>query len=276
MKKLTKILVALLALTLIGGCSTNESDSNTLKVSATLDPHSRLLEEAKPILLEDYGIELEIEVMDAYEIFNKALDNKDVDANFFQHIPFFNDSVETHGYDIVNAGGIHVEPFGIYSKKYSSVSEIEDGAQIIISNSIADNGRILSILASEGLITLPEDADVLSITIADIDNEVNNPRGFVFVEIKPELLVQTFDNEEGDLVAINGNYAIQGGLNPTTDSIILEPATQDNPYVNIVATRTELKDDERIKALVEVLQSDEIVAFINETYSNGSVIPAIK
>ncbi|WP_249030558.1 MetQ/NlpA family ABC transporter substrate-binding protein [Tannockella kyphosi] len=274
MKCLRKGLLVLGSAVLLTGCGSSSSDENTLVVSATLDPHSVILEEAAVILEEDYGITLEIEILDDYYVFNKALDDGDVDANYFQHLPFFESEVETNGYDIVNVGGIHIEPFGIYSSVYDDVSEVEDGAQIIISNSISDNGRILSILADAGLIVLPDDIDVLDLTIADIDNDTNNPNGYEFLEIDPELLVYTFDLGEGDLVAINGNYAIQGGLNPTTDSLILEEADQDNPYVNIVATRSELADDERILALVEVLQSEEIQNFILETYSDGSVIPA--
>ncbi len=276
MKKLMILVSTLLVITLLSGCSNNsESDENTLVVSCTLDPHAKILEEAKPILLEDYGITLEIEVLDAYEVFNRALDGGDVDANYFQHLPYFNGEKAEFGYDIVNAGGIHIEPFGIYSSKITDLSALEDGAQIIISNSVADNGRILSILAQADLIAFPEGVDSLNVTIADIDNEVNNPHGFEFVEIKPELLIQTYNNGEGDLVAINGNYALQGGLDPLQDALILEDASETNPYVNIVATTTALQEDARIKALVEVLQSETIVDFINDTY-NGSVIPVSK
>lgn len=273
MKNLKKLFITLLAVTTLSGCgSTNNED--VLVVSATLDPHSKILEEAKPILLEQYGIELEIKVLDDYYIFNKSLNDGDVDANFFQHIPFFNSEVETNGYDIVNAGGIHIEPFGIYSNDYKNVSELKDGSTVVISNSVSDNGRILAILAESGLINLPENTNVLDVTISDIDNSSNNPKGLKFIEIKPELLVSAFNNNEGDLVAINGNYAIQGGLNPTTDALILEEATQDNPYVNIIACRSDNLDSDFIKALVEVLQSQHIKDFINETYSDGSVIPA--
>lgn len=276
MKTLKKLLAVVLTFTLVG-CGTNStSDENTLIVSATLDPHSRILEEAQPILLEEYGIELKIKVLDDYYVFNRALNDGDVDANFFQHVPFFDEEINTNGYDIVNAGGVHIEPFGIYSSVYSDPSEVEDGATVIISNSVSDNGRILSILASVGLITLPEDKTVLEVTIADIDNDTHNPKGLNFIEIKPELLVSSFKNNEGELVAINGNYAIQGELNPITDTLILEDASSDNPYVNIVACKSENLNLNKIQALIEVLQSETIQNFILETYSDGSVIPASK
>ncbi len=276
MKKFIKLSAIALAAAVLTGCGASSSDEDTIKVSATLEPHATILEAAAPILEEKYGYKLDVTVLDDYLIFNRSLNDGEVDANFFQHLPYFEGEVEQYGYDIVNAGGIHIEPFGIYSKEYTDVSQVKDGDTVIISNSVADNGRILSILASKGLIVLPEGKDILDITISDIDNETNNPKGLKFVEIKPELLVNAYNNDEGQLVAINGNYAIQGGLNPVNDSIILEEATQDNPYVNIVATTSELQDDEKVKALVEVLQSEEIQEFISEEYSNGSVIPAVK
>ena len=271
MKKLLKIVLVLVLAVVVSACGgNNEKKENVLKVSATLDPHSKILEEAGKILEADYGITLDVEVLDDYFIFNKALDAGEVDANFFQHLPFFDGEVAEHGYEITNAGGIHLEPFGFYSKTVKSVEELKDGAQVVISNSVADHGRILAILADNGLITLKEGVDELTATEADI---ATNPKGLKFVEVKPELLVTAYNNGEGDLVAINGNYAIQGGLNPVKDSVILESASQDNPYVNIVAVKTGTENDEKIKALVEVLQSDTIKQFINDTY-DGAVIPA--
>ena len=201
MKKLFTLLLACL---LFVGCSSNStSEENTttstqgttdeptkLVVSATLDPHSQILEFAKPILLEEYNIDLEIEVLDDYYIFNKALDSGEVDANYFQHLPFFNDEVEANGYDIVNAGGIHIEPFGFYSQTVSSVDEVADGATVIISNSVSDHGRILTILEQAGLIKLADDVDAINATVEDI---VENPKNLEFKEIKPELLSLAYE-----------------------------------------------------------------------------------
>lgn len=274
MKKLLKIALALLLTVGVVGCGGSSDKSSTdgqkLTVSATLDPHSKILEEAKPILKEKYGIELTIKVLDDYYIFNKALDAGEVDANYFQHKPFFDGEVKEHGYKIVNAGGIHLEPFGFYSKTLKSKDDIKDGAKVVISNSVADHGRILSILEDAGLITIKDGVDVLEATVKDIES---NPKNLKFTEVKPELLITSYKNGEGDLVAINGNYAIQGGLNPTKDAIILESASEDNPYVNIVACQEGHENDEKIKALVEVLKSDEIKKFVEKTYK-GSVILA--
>ena len=271
MKKLLKIALALLLTVGIVGCGSqsDSSDEKTLTVSATLDPHAKILEQAKPLLKEKYGIDLEVKVLDDYYIFNKALDTGDVDANYFQHRPFFDGDVEKNNYKIAEAGAIHIEPFGFYSKTVKSKDQIKDGAKVIISNSVADHGRILAILADAGLITIKDGVKVLDATVKDI---ASNPKNLEFTEIKPELLATSFNNGEGDLVAINGNYALQANLNPTKDAVILESANADNPYVNIVACQKGHENDEKIKALVEVLKSDDIKKFIEETY-NGSVIP---
>ncbi|MEG0077915.1 MetQ/NlpA family ABC transporter substrate-binding protein [Anaerorhabdus sp.] len=283
MKKVLKTLLAGLLVLGLAACSSKPAPEATpettepttgettkLVVSATLDPHAKILEFAKPILAEK-GIELEIQVLDDYYIFNKALNDGEVDANYFQHVPFFDGEVEANGYKIVNAAGIHIEPFGFYSKTVKSVDEIKDGATVIISNSIADHGRILSILAKSGVITLADGVDAQNATIEDI---TENPKNLKFQEVKPELLTTVFEQGEGDLVAINGNYAIQAGLNPTTDAVILEQADATNPYVNIVAVQEGHENDPAIKTLIEVLKSEEVKKFINETYSDGSVIPA--
>jgi len=267
MKKLLKVALALLLTVGLVGCG-GSSDEDKLVVSATLDPHSKILEEAKPILKDKYGIELEVKVLDDYRMFNKALDTGDVDANYFQHRPYFNDEVKKYDYNIVEVAAIHLEPFGFYSKDIESVDELKEGAEVIISDSVADHGRILSILADNDLISIKDGVDILNATTNDIEENFLNLK---FTEIKPELLPKAYKNGEGDLVAINGNYALQAGLNPTEDAVILESTDEDNPYINIVACQKGQENSEKIKALVEVLKSDEIKAFIEETYK-GSVI----
>ena len=241
---------------------------------ATANPHAVILEEAKSILKEKYNIDLEVTITDDYFIPNEAVSNGEADANFFQHVPFFDKEKNEKNYKISNVGGIHIEPFGIYSKTIKKASEVKDGSTVVISNSVADNGRILAILAQENLVKLPENADVLNLTIADIDNDTNNPKHLKFQEVKPELLATAYENGEGDLVAINGNFAINAGLKPGSDALILEKADKSNPYVNIIACQTGHEKDEKIQALVKVLQSEEIREFIKKNWSDGSVIPA--
>lgn len=269
MKKLLTCLLVLLLVVGVSGCSKKEARGDKeLKVSVTLNPHAKILEEVKPLLKEKYDIDLEIDVLDDYYIFNKALDAGEVDANYFQHVPFFDGEVEKNNYDIVNVAGIHIEPFGFYSKTIENVNDLKDGATIIISNSVADHGRILAILEDAGLIKINSEVDVLSAEVKDI---VENSKNLKFKEVKPEFLATSYDNNEGDLVAINGNYALQAGLNPVKDAVVLEDTSINNPYVNIVAAKKGHENDEKIKALIEVLKSDEIKQFIEEEYK-GSVI----
>ncbi len=281
MKKLFKTLTATtLALTL-AACGAAEEEPETtgeepavLTIVATANPHGEILEFAAPILLEEYNVKLDIVITDNYYIPNKSVNDGDADANYFQHVPFFDGEKTENGYAIANVGGVHIEPFGIYSKTYTDPADVPDGAEVIISNSVADNGRVLAILASAGLVNLPAGTDVLAVTIADIDNAENNPKGLKFTEVNPELLATFFEDGQGDLVAINGNYAIQAGLNPVNDSLILEVADADNPYVNIVACREGEEDDPRIQALIDVLQGDAVRNFILTNWADGSVIPA--
>lgn len=247
------------------------AEPQTLSVIATANPHEVILNAAAPILLEKYNIKLDIIETEDYYTPNRAVNDGDADANFFQHVPFFDNEVAENGYDLVNVCGVEIEPFGFYSKKYKSLDELPDGAHIVTSNSVADHGRILSILAKAGLITLKDGVDELTATKEDI---VDNPHNYDFsIEVNPEQLTNTLDDDQADLVAINGNYAIAAGLKPSTDALLLEQADSTNPYVNILVTRSDLKDDPRIQALAEVLKSDEIKNFITSTWSDGSVIP---
>lgn len=268
MKKLLLTLLILVSILSLSACETQSEDDNIIKVSATPSPHAEILEEAKEILEEEYGYTLEIEVLTDYYVFNRALEDEEVDANYFQHLPYLENDLEKYGYDIVNAGEIHIEPFGFFSKTIQSIDELKENDTIVISNSISDHGRILTILSDEGVITLDSAVTSVDATVQDI---IDNPLNLEFVEIKPELLASAYENEEGALVAINGNYALQAGLNPVEDAVLLEDVSSDNPYVNVVACKSKDKDSDKIKALVEVLKSDAIKDFINEKYQ-GSVI----
>lgn len=267
-KKLT-FLSALLALLLLFACGKKVDNDKNIHVVATLEPHATILESIKPQLAKK-GYQLEITVVDDYYTPNRSVNDKEADANYFQHVPFFENEVKSHGYKLSNVGGIHLEPFGFYSKNIKNIANLKDGAKIVISNSPSDNGRILNILKQNNLITLKDGVDIIKATIKDIDK---NPKNLEFIEVKPELLTLAYQNSEGDLVAINGNYAIGAGLNPTKDAILLEKADKDNPYVNIVACASDEANSPKIKALVECLQSEETKEFIKKHYGDGSVIP---
>ncbi|MFB5088580.1 MetQ/NlpA family ABC transporter substrate-binding protein [Psychrobacillus sp. PGGUH221] len=269
MKKfLAGALLSVSALTL-AACG-GEEESSKLVVGASNVPHAEILEQAKPIL-EEQGIELTIETYQDYVLPNQDLESGDLDANYFQHIPYFESQKEEFGYDFENAGGIHIEPIGLYSKKYGSIEELPEGATILMSNSVADHGRVLAMLEAQGLIKLAEGVDKTAAELTDI---VENPKNLEFdANYEAALLVQLYENEEGDAVLINSNYALDAGLNPMEDSIAIEDS--ESPYVNIIAVKAGDEDKKEIKALVDVLHSKEIQDFIVEEWG-GSVVPVKK
>lgn len=271
MKKLVKLLGAsILAAGLLVGCG-GDKDDDKLVIGASNVPHAEILEFAKP-LLEEEGVELEIVTFEDYVLPNEALDSGELDANYFQHIPYLEGQIETHGYDFVNVGGIHIEPIGLYSQKYDSLDELPDGAEILISDSTADHGRILMMLEENGLIKLKEGVGV----DATLDDIVENPRNFnIKANIEPALLTAAYEHGEGDAVLINSNFALDAGLNPTTDAIAIEALDQSNPYINVVVVRKGDENDERIKKLMDILFSEEVKNFILEEY-DGSIVPVEK
>ena len=274
-----KLLLALLGITLIvtlAACGSSEEESNgdsngedttEIVVGATSVPHAEVLEEAKP-LLEEKGIDLTIETYQEYVLPNEDLDNGTLDANYFQHIPYFESQQEDIGYDFVNIGGIHIEPLGIYSKNIESIDNVEEGTVVLLSRSVADHGRVLTLLEQNDLIKIDENVNKDAATVEDV---VENPLNLEFdASIDPALLPEFYEREEDALVAINTNYAIQAGLEPREDSLIIEES--DSPYVNIIAARAEDENNEALQTLVEVLRSEEITNFIEEKYE-GAVVP---
>ena len=266
MKKVSFGLLSLLTALSLVGCSSDE-ETTTLKVGATAVPHAEVLEQAKPMLAEK-GIKLEITTFQDYVLPNTSVEEGELDANYYQHIPYLEGFNEEHGTNLVNAGGIHIEPIGVYSKNYQSLEELPDGATIIMSNSVADHGRMLSLLQTEGLIKLSADVSASDATVEDI---IENPKNLQFkTDIDPGLLVTVYEQNEGDAVLINTTYALDGGLNPMTDSIAMEGS--ESPYVNIIAVKSGNENNEAIQTLVDVLHSEEIQNFIIETYK-GAVVP---
>lgn len=276
MKKIFGIATTLLLTAALAACGTGsnsgssdssaaEGESTKLVIGASVTPHAEILEQAKPLLAEE-GIDLEIKTFDDYVLPNKALENGDIDANYFQHIPYLNKQIADNGYDFVNAGAIHIEPMGLYSKRISDISELEDGATVLTSTSESDWGRILTILQDADLITLKDGVDTETATFDDI---AENPKNLEFKhDVDPSLLATAYQNDEADLIAINANFAFGIDLNPADDSILLE--ADNSPYVNVIAVRSGDEDSDKIKKLIEVLHSDEIKDFVEKQWQ-GSV-----
>ena len=266
MKKILAIaLVALLAIVSVFAQATSETQSSSTKivVGATPEPHAALLS----LVVDDLaaqGITLEVKEFTDYVTPNDAVEYGEIDANYFQHIPYLESFNTEHGYHLVNAGGIHVEPIALYSKKYSSLSDIPNGAVIAIPNDPTNEGRALLLLQSAGLIKLKDNAGLEAIPL-DI---VENPKNLKFSEIEAATLPRILSDV--DAAVINGNYAIPAGLVATRDGLYVEGA--DSPYVNVIAVKAGNENNPAVKALVEALKSDEVKAYVAEHYKNGEVV----
>lgn len=242
-----------------------KEDDKTIVVGASPTPHAEILEEAKP-LLKEKGYDLEVKVFQDYVLPNKALEQKEIDANYFQHIPYLEKEILDKGYDFANAGSIHIEKMAFYSKNVKSVDDVKDGATVLVSNSQSDWGRVITILQDAGLVKVKDGVDLTKATFDDIEE---NPKNLTFkYDIDPAILTTAYQNDEANLIAINANFAENIGLNPEKDGVFVEK--DNSPYANVIATRTEDKDSEKIKALIEVLHSEKIKDFITEKW-NGTI-----
>ena len=262
-KTVSFVLAALLAAASVFANGASEGDSNVLKVGATPDPHAALLNLVVDDLAEQ-GIDLQVIEFTDYVTPNEALASGELDANFFQHLPYLESYNAERGYNLKSAGGIHIEPLAVYSDKYDSLDAIPDGATIAIPNDPTNEGRALLLLQSAGLLTLGEDAGLEAIP-SDI---IDNPHNFKFSEIEAASLPRILPDV--DAAVINGNYAIPAGLIATQDGLYVEGA--DSPYVNVIAVQDGDEDDPRIQALVSALKSDEVREYVAERYPNGEVI----
>jgi len=240
-------------------CTGKKGAAANLSVGATPVPHAELLNLIKDDLAAQ-GITLNVVEFTDYVQPNVAVLNGDLDANFFQHIPYL-DSNEEWSASLVSAFGVHVEPFGLYSVKHKSIDDLPNGASIAIPNDPSNGGRALLLLQAKGLITLRDGAG-LTATSRDI---TGNPKNFRFQELEAAQLPRSL--QDVDAATINGNYALDAGLNPVQDSLIIEGA--DSPYVNIVVVQKGNENDPRIVALKNALLSQKVKDYINNTYNGG-------
>ena len=243
-------------------------DLTPITVAASATPHAEILEQAKP-LLEEKGYDLEVTVFDDYIMPNEVVESGEFDANYFQHIPYLESYNEEKGTHLVNAGGgIHYEPFGIYPGTKDSLDDIAEGDTIAVPNDTTNEARALLLLQDNGIITLKDGAG-LEATVNDI---AENPYNVEIVELAAEQVARVVDDTS--YVVLNGNYALQAGFSVAKDALAYETSDSEaaKTYVNVIAVKEGNEDSEPIKALVEVLKSDEIKDYINSTY-DGAVIP---
>ncbi|MFJ2334981.1 MetQ/NlpA family ABC transporter substrate-binding protein [Pseudomonas helleri] len=235
-----------------------------LVVAATPVPHAEILELIKPTLAKE-GVDLDIKVFTDYVQPNVQVAEKRLDANYFQTLPYLESFNKGKGTNLVTVVGVHVEPFGGYSKKVKDIKDLKDGATIAIPNEGSNSGRALILLQKAGLIELKDPTNAVA-TPKDI---AKNPHNFKFKELESALLPRVLD--QVDLDMINTNYALEAGLNPATDALIIEGS--DSPYVNFLVARPDNKDSDAIQKLSKALTSPEVKAFIEQKYK-GAVVPA--
>ncbi|PYC29389.1 methionine ABC transporter substrate-binding protein [Aquipseudomonas alcaligenes] len=259
MKKLLTALAAAAALT-----SATAQAADSISVAATAVPHAEILEFIKPALAKD-GVELKVKVFTDYVQPNVQVAEGRLDANFFQHQPYLDEFNASRGTQLVSIAGVHVEPFGAYSSKIKTLAELPEGAQVVIPNDATNGGRALLLLQKAGVIKLKDGAGITA-TVKDI---AENPKAIKVRELEaatlPRVLAQV------DLALINTNYALEAGLNPTKDALVIEGA--DSPYVNILVTTAEQKDNAALQKLAKALHTPEVKKFIADKYQ-GAVVPA--
>lgn len=251
------------------GTKAQGEDLEKVVVGATPAPHAQILEAAMPLMAEK-GYHLEIKEYTDYIQPNMALESGDLDANYFQHINYLESFNEERGLNLVSAGDIHYEPFGIYAGKTATLGELANGAKVAVPNDTTNEARALLLLQDQGLITLKEDAGI-NATKKDI--EVND-KNLDIVEIEAAQIPRSL--QDVDIAIINGNYAIEAGLN-ISDALAVEngDSVAVQNYKNIVAVQEGHEEDPAIQVLVEVLKSDEIKEFIDTTWK-GAVVPMEK
>ncbi|PRX38558.1 D-methionine transport system substrate-binding protein [Planifilum fimeticola] len=263
MKKWWFGLLSLVLLLGTAACGGGSQEKTTLRVGATQVPHAEILNHIKPTL-EKEGIQLEVRVFQDYVLPNKAVEEGELDANYFQHIPWMESTNKEQGWHLVKVTGVHIEPMGAYSKKYKSKEEIPDGATVAIPNATSEMTRVLLLLDQQGLIKLDNrDGD------KTLQNIQSNPKKLKFKALEPAILPRVLD--QVDVAVINTNYALQAKLNPVKDSLFIED--KNSPYVNVLAVKKGNEKDPAIQKLAEVLTSPEVKKFIEEKY-NGAVVPA--
>lgn len=266
LKKAVCGLAAVISAVSLIGCGGAAGDDKVIRVGASPSPHAEILEQVKAEV-EAQGYTLEIVEYNDYVLPNTAVNEGELDANFFQHKPFLDNFNLENGTELVSAAAIHFEPLGLYSAKVSNVSEIGEGALIGIPNDASNEARALLLLEANGLITLKKDVGV-NATVKDIEE---NPFNLEIKEIEAAQLPLSL--QDLDAAVINGNYAISGGLS-MADAIAVEESTSISAetYANIVAVKAENQDSEKVKVLIQALKSDAVKTYIENEYA-GAVVP---
>lgn len=271
-------LAATLTLTACGGSPADETPTPTagdasqgtggelvdVVVGASPVPHATILEYVRDNLAADAGISIQIEEFDDYVLPNQALGDGELDANYFQHLPYLEAEIAEKGYEFEHGEGVHIEPMRLFSSKVSDPSEIEDGATVAITNDVSNQARGLLLLQDAGLLeNITLESSVIELT------EEQNPKGLQFEETQPEVVVQLVEDPAVDVAVINANFVLTAGLDP--EDAILSEEVADNPYSNVLVWRSD-NENEGVATLEELLHSPEVAEFIETQWPSGDVI----
>ena len=249
------------------GSSSSSNGATTITVAASPSPHAKILKYIQDNLAKDAGININIKEFTDYDLPNRALDQGEVDATYHQTVPYLEKAKQQFDYDFTPGKGIHLEPLAIYSSKHKSLDELpEKGGIIGVISDVTNQERALRLLAANGFVEIPASGDVNVYTVKKLKN-------FDFKEIDGPVLVSNLG--ETDYSVINGNFAQEGGLAPSRDGLAVE-SPENNPSVNVLVWKTNVSGDkaEAVKKLDELLHSDQVKKYIEDTWKDGSVIPA--
>jgi D-methionine transport system substrate-binding protein len=272
-------MTALAAALTLTACGSDEPDNagaeddTTIKIGASITPHAEILRFVQDELAADAGVTIEVVEYEDYVLPNENLADGSLDANYFQHKPYFDTQVADRGYKFSHFPGVHIEPYALYSgrdgdtPRYSSTKDLPDGAVIGITNDPSNQARALDLLVKDDLIKVADTGDA-DATVLDV---TDNPKNLKFQEADPASLARTL--EDVDAAIINGNYALEANLSATEDSLLVETG-DDNPYANFVAYRTENEGGKALITLDKLLRSDEVREFIEKRWPKGEVLPA--
>lgn len=255
------------ALALSGCAATGGQDAgaeNEIIVGASPVPHAQVLEFVRDNLAEDAGIKITIKEFDDYVLPNQALNDGELDANYFQHLPYLESEIAEKGYAFEHGEGVHIEPIRLYSSKVTSPDDIKDGATIAITNDVSNQARGLLLLQDAGLLKdITTESSVLNLTAEQ------NPKNLKFEETQPEIVVQLIEDPKVDAAIINANFVLSAGLKPE-DAIFAE-TVENNPYSNVLVWHKD-STDPNIQKLEELLHSPEVKEYIKQTWPNGDVV----
>lgn len=249
------------------GSSSSSNGATTITVAASPSPHAKILKYIQDNLAKDAGININIKEFTDYDLPNRALDQGEVDATYHQTVPYLEKAEQQFNYDFTPGKGIHLEPLAVYSSKHKSLDELpEKGGIIGVISDVTNQERALRLLAANGFVEIPASGDVNVYTVKKLKN-------FDFKEIDGPVLVSNLG--ETDYSVINGNFAQEGGLAPSRDGLAVE-SPENNPSVNVLVWKTNVSGDkaEAVKKLDELLHSDQVKKYIEDTWKDGSVIPA--